>query len=94
VTHWSQFADIKDIKKEMFKRLETHFPNAAPQAHSAPLNAPLAFKNRSSAAPAFNRSKTFFLALETPAHPWFLYPIVFWLWRGRGMMLLVPEVSL
>jgi len=37
--------------------------------------------------------KLLFLALETPAHPWFLCPIVFWLWRGRGMMLLVPEVS-
>ena len=38
--------------------------------------------------------KHLFLALETPAHPWSLCPIVFWLWRGRGMMLLVPEVSL
>ena len=27
VTRWSQFADIKDIKKEMFKRLEVHFEN-------------------------------------------------------------------
>jgi hypothetical protein len=25
VTHWGQFTDIKDIKKEMLKRLETHF---------------------------------------------------------------------
>jgi hypothetical protein len=25
VTRWSQFADIKDIKKEMIKRLEVHF---------------------------------------------------------------------
>ena len=27
VTRWSQFTDIKDIKKEMFKRLESHFEN-------------------------------------------------------------------
>jgi hypothetical protein len=25
VTRWSQFTDIKDIKKEMLKRLEVHF---------------------------------------------------------------------
>ena len=25
VTRWDQFADIKDIRKEMFKRLENHF---------------------------------------------------------------------
>jgi hypothetical protein len=25
VTRWGQFTDIKDIKKEMLKRLETHF---------------------------------------------------------------------
>jgi hypothetical protein len=30
---------------------------------------------------------------ETPAHPSSLCPIVFWLWRGKGMMLLVPEVT-
>jgi hypothetical protein len=27
VTRWGQFSDIKDIKKEMFKRLEVHFEN-------------------------------------------------------------------
>jgi hypothetical protein len=27
VTRWAQFTDIKDIKKEMFKRLEIHFEN-------------------------------------------------------------------
>jgi hypothetical protein len=27
VTRWGRFADIKDIKKEMFKRLEIHFEN-------------------------------------------------------------------
>jgi hypothetical protein len=27
VTRWGQFADIKDIKKELFKRLEVHFEN-------------------------------------------------------------------
>jgi len=27
VTRWCQFTDIKDIKKEMFKRLESHFEN-------------------------------------------------------------------
>jgi hypothetical protein len=27
VTRWGQFTDIKDIKKEMFKRLEVHFEN-------------------------------------------------------------------
>jgi hypothetical protein len=27
VTQWSQFTDIKDIKKEMFQRLETQFEN-------------------------------------------------------------------
>jgi len=27
VTCWDQFTDIKDIKKEMFKRLEVHFEN-------------------------------------------------------------------
>ena len=27
VTRWSQFTDIKNIKKEMFKRLETQFEN-------------------------------------------------------------------
>jgi len=27
VTRWSQFTDIKDIKKEMFQRLETRFEN-------------------------------------------------------------------
>ena len=27
VTRWDRFADIKDIKKEMFKRLEVHFEN-------------------------------------------------------------------
>jgi hypothetical protein len=27
VTCWGQFADIKDIKREMFKRLEVHFEN-------------------------------------------------------------------
>ncbi len=27
VTRWSQFTDIKDIKKEMLQRLETHFEN-------------------------------------------------------------------
>ena len=31
---------------------------------------------------------------ETPAHPSFLCSIVFWLWRGRGMRLLVCGVSL
>ena len=25
VSRWGQFTDIKDIKKEMLKRLETHF---------------------------------------------------------------------
>jgi hypothetical protein len=25
VTRWGQFTDIKDIKKEMLKRLEAHF---------------------------------------------------------------------
>ena len=25
VTRWDQFTDIKDIKKEMLKRLEVHF---------------------------------------------------------------------
>jgi hypothetical protein len=25
VTRWGQFADIKDIRKEMLKRLENHF---------------------------------------------------------------------
>jgi hypothetical protein len=27
VTRWGQFTDIKDIKKEMFKRLEVQFEN-------------------------------------------------------------------
>jgi len=27
VTPWGQFTDIKDIKKEMFKRLEVRFEN-------------------------------------------------------------------
>jgi hypothetical protein len=27
VTRWGQFTDIKDIKEEMFKRLEIHFEN-------------------------------------------------------------------
>ena len=27
VTRWGQFTDIKDIKKEMFTRLEIHFEN-------------------------------------------------------------------
>ena len=27
VTRWGQFTDIKDIKKEMFTRLEVHFEN-------------------------------------------------------------------
>jgi hypothetical protein len=27
VTRWGQFTDIKDIKKEMFQRLETQFEN-------------------------------------------------------------------
>jgi hypothetical protein len=27
VTRWCQFTDIKDIKKEMLKRLESHFEN-------------------------------------------------------------------
>ena len=27
VTRWGQFTDIKDIKREMFKRLEVHFEN-------------------------------------------------------------------
>ena len=27
VTRWGQFTDIKDIKNEMFKRLEIHFEN-------------------------------------------------------------------
>ena len=27
VTRWSQFTDIKDIKKEMFQRLELQFEN-------------------------------------------------------------------
>jgi hypothetical protein len=27
VTHWGQFTDIKDIKKEMFQCLETRFEN-------------------------------------------------------------------
>lgn len=27
VTRWGQFTDVKDIKKEMFKRLEVHFGN-------------------------------------------------------------------
>jgi hypothetical protein len=25
ITHWGQFADIKDIKNEMLKRLDAHF---------------------------------------------------------------------
>ena len=27
VSHWRQFTDIKDIKKEMFQRLEIQFEN-------------------------------------------------------------------
>jgi hypothetical protein len=27
VTRWGQFTDIKDIKKEMLKRLDVHFEN-------------------------------------------------------------------
>ncbi len=27
LTRWGRFADIKDIKKEMLKRLEAHFEN-------------------------------------------------------------------
>jgi hypothetical protein len=27
VARWGQFTDVKDIKKEMFKRLEVHFEN-------------------------------------------------------------------
>jgi len=27
VTSWGKFTDIKDIKEEMFKRLEIHFEN-------------------------------------------------------------------
>ena len=27
VSHWGQFTDIKDIKKEMFQRLEIQFEN-------------------------------------------------------------------
>ena len=27
LTRWGQFTDIKDIKREMFKRLEVHFEN-------------------------------------------------------------------
>jgi hypothetical protein len=32
---------------------------------------------------------TFVFGSETPAHPSFLCSIIFWLWRRRGMMLLV-----
>jgi hypothetical protein len=30
VTRWGQFTDIKDIKKEMLKRLEAHFEKGLP----------------------------------------------------------------